>query len=103
MHTNGMFAAVSHGPCPRLVRRLHRQAGEFVVSTSGGIGENAQGRLERMRKIASLRARTLDDLAPGLVEEDDAGRAEQVEAREQRLVMLGIGGHVGLQLSLIHI
>jgi hypothetical protein len=29
----------------------------------GGVGENAQGRLEGMRKVASLRAGALDDLA----------------------------------------
>ena len=67
---------------------LAHQRRQRTVLARGGIGQDAQGRLDRVRQVASLRARALDHVG--------VDRQHAVEILDQRLDLAGKAPSIGV-------
>ena len=80
---------------------------DYIGFCGGLLNSACQRRIEHLpegRRVLEADHPQAVLLGAGGVEEDDARRAEQLEALEQRLVRLVVGGYVGLQqLEVMHI
>ena len=66
---------------------LAHQRRQRAVLERGGIGQDAQGRLDRVRQVAGLRARALDHVG--------VDRQHAVEVLDQRLDFAGKTSSIG--------